>query len=584
MKKQLTSLFILLTLAFVLWGAQDPTRQKARYYFLQGSVEAANENMPAAFEYFKKAYETDSTFKDAAFTYGSQRLFTETDTLQSETELKKSLALLQSYVDENPKDLYATQMYGYVTARLDTAEEAIRVYERVYDLMPRQTQILLHLAEAYMMKHRIDDAIKTLEKYEQIEGKSQELSLKKISYLMADGDTLKAISEVNNLIEYNPRDPMNRILKGNLYEVIGNNDSVLSAYKQAEVLAPESGTVKMSLANYYRNLGDTVMLDNMVYEALLAEDLELEDKLSILGDYLQKIIEEKGEKARGDHLFDVLNSQYPHEAALLDLAARYSAAKEDYAKAVEQISYAIDMDANNETYWLMLFSFLAADSKYEEIIDKYEEAQKHIQPSLPLKNIYAAAASQIEDNVKGEEILLSLLGEINPELRQPGGENRSNIRAKLSYDDLVWVSSLFCMEGDINYKKGNPDKAFTEYEESLFFLPDNALTLNNYAYFLSEEERDLEKAKEMSRKSMDLSENNPTYLDTYAWILFKLQEYAEALEYQKQAIELAEQLGEENPEYYEHYGEILIMNGQQEEGEKYKEMAKDLEARQQNEK
>lgn len=571
-------------MAFGLWASQDPIRQKARYYFMQGSIEAANENMPAAYEYFKKAFETDPNFKDAAFTYGSQRLFTETDTLQSETELKKSLALLQSYVDENPKDLYATQMYGYVTARLDTAEEAIRVYERVYDLMPRETQILLHLSEAYMMKHRIEDAISTLDKYEQIEGKSQGLSLKKISYLMAGGDTIKAIKEVDNLIESNPRDPMNRILKGNLFEVIGNNDSVLAAYKQAEILAPESGAVKMSLANFYRNAGDSVMLDNMVYEALLAEDLQLEDKLSILGDYLQKIIDEKGEKSRGDHLFEVLNSQYPHEAALLDMAARYSAAKEDYKKATEQISYAIDMDANNERYWLMLASFLMADSKYEEIIKKYEEAIKHVVPSLALKNLYAAAASQIEDNVKGEEILSSLLEEINPELRQIGSKNRTNIRAKLSYDDLVWVSSLYCMQGDIDYKNGNPDKAFLEYEESLFFFPDNALTLNNYAYFLSEEEKNLDRAKEMSKKSMELSDNNPTYLDTYAWILFKLQEYPEALEYQKKALELAEQLGEENPEYYDHYGEILIMNGQLDEGEKYKEKAKDLEIRQQNKK
>lgn len=584
MNKTITSLVLLLSLAFSIWANQDPVRQKARYYFLQGSIEAANDNMPAAFEYFKKAYEIDPSFKDAAFTYGSQRLFTETDTLQSQTELKNSLALLQSYVDENPRDLYATQMYGYVTARLDTVEEAIRVYERVYDLMPRETQILLHLAEAYMMKRRTDDAIKTLDKYEQIEGKSQGLSLKKISYMMAATDTAGALLEVDRLIESNPRDPMNRILKGNLYEVIGNNDSVLAAYKQAERLAPESGTVKMSLANFYRNTGDSVMLDTMVYEALLAEDLVLEDKLSILGDYLQKIIDEKGEKSRGDHLFEVLNSQYPHEAALLDMAARYSAAKEDYKTAIEQISYAIDMDANNERYWLMLASFLVAEQRYDDIIKKYEEAQTHVVPSLALKNLYAAAASQIEDKAKGEEIILSLLSEVNPDLKVPGGENRTNIRAKLSYDDLVWVSSLYCLQGDINYKNGNPDKAFSEYEESLFFFPENALALNNYAYFLSEEERDLEKAKEMSRKSLDLSENNPTYLDTYAWILFKLQEYAEALDYQKLALELAEQYGEENPEYYQHYGEILIVNGQSEEGEKYKEMAKDLELRQQDEK
>lgn len=534
--------------------------------------------MPAAYEYFKKAYETDPLYQDAAFTYGAQRLFTETDTLQSETELKNSLLLMQSYVDTNPMDLYATQMYGYVTARLDTVAEAIRVYERVNSLMPKETQILLHLAEAYMMKRKFNKAIETLEKYEAIEGKSQGLSLKKITYRMAAGDTLGAVDEVNLLIESFPRDPMARVLKGNLYEVIGDNDSVFSAFKAAENLAPESGTVKMSLANYYRNQGDSVMLDNMVYEALLADDLELEDKISILGDYLQKLINEKGDKARGDHLFQVLSSQYPHEAALLDMAARYSAAKGDYKTAADQISYAIDMEANNERYWLMLLSFLMADTRLEEIIEKYNEAVQHTQPSLGLKNLYAAAASQLDDADRGEAILKELLEEAGAGLSETGSENRTKIRASLQYDDLVWVSSLYCMLGDIYYKNGNPDKAFNEYEESLFFFPDNALTLNNYAYFLSEVEKDLQKARKMSRRSLDLSENNPTYLDTFAWILYKLQEYDEALAYQRLALELAEQAGDENPEFYLHLAEILVMNDLKEEAEKYFEKAKQLES------
>ena len=104
--------------------------------------------------------------------------------------------------------------------------------------------------------------------------------------------------------------------------MIGKPDSVLSAYKQAETLAPDNGAVKMSLANYYREIGDSIMLDNMMYDALLSEDFGIEEKISILGDYLQKLIDEKGEKSRGDYLFSVLMQQYPHEPSLLDISAR----------------------------------------------------------------------------------------------------------------------------------------------------------------------------------------------------------------------------------------------------------------------
>ena len=531
-------------------------------------MEAADNNMAQAYEYFKKAYETDPTYADAAFTFGNQRLFVRTDTLQSERELFRSLKMMQAYVDQNPKDLYAAQMYGYISTALDTIDESVRIYERTYSIMPRETQLLQQLADAYMRQMKSKNAVEALEKYEAIEGKSKDVSLKKITILLAEKDTLAAINEVNTLVESNPRDPLSRILKGNLYEVVGNMDSVYVAYKAAEALAPENGAVKMSLANYYRAVGDSVMLDNILYEALLSEEFELNDKLGILGDYLQKLLEEEGDKSRGDHLFSVLQEQYPHEPDVLDMAARYAAAKGDLQGAKESIGYAVDLDPANERFWLMMLSYDLSDSKYEEAVNDYDRAVEHIEPSRSLKNLYSMAASMLEDTSRGEKILRQLLSDeglaayvdVNDTSKNNSIENnanRDNVRKKLDYEGLVWVSNLYCMLGDLYYKRGDAEKGFAEYENSLYFLADNALTLNNYAYFLSEENKDLEKAKKMSRRSLDLAENNPTYLDTYAWILYKLGEYQEALDYMKLALDLAEEQGDTNEEFQLHYDAIL---------------------------
>ena len=520
--------------------------------------------MDRAYEYFKKAYETDPDYKDAAFTYGNQRLFVRTDTLQSEIELLRSLGMMQQYVDSNPKDLYAAQMYGYLTTALDTVEESIRVYERTYNLLPSETQLLEQLADAYMRLMKGKDALGSLKRFEAIEGKSKDVSLKKITILLAEKDTIGALQEVDHLIESNPRDPLSRVLKGNLYEVVGNMDSVYKAYKEAENLAPENGAVKMSLANYYRATGDSVMLDNTIYDALLSEDFELTDKLGILGDYLQKLMEESGDRTRGDYLFAVLEEQYPHEPDVLDMAARYSAAKGDIEKAKESIGYAIDMDPTNEQYWLMLLSYDLTESQYEEAVKDYERAKEHIDPSRQLQNLYAMAASMLEDSAETEKILRGLLareGLIEPASSIDNNvqeiiADKETIRRGMDYETLAWVSNLYCMLGDIYYKKGESEKGFAEYENSLYFLGDNALTLNNYAYFLSEEGKDLEKARKMSRRSLDLSENNPTYLDTFAWILYKLGEYQEAMDYMKLALELAEQQGDDNEEFKIHYEAI----------------------------
>lgn len=532
----------------------DQKRAKARYYFLQGSIEASNQQMDRAYEYFKKAYETDPAFQDAAFTYGSQRLFLRNDTLQSEKEIFNSLGLMQGYVDSNPRDLYAVQLYGYVTSALDTVEEAIRVYETTYQLMPSETQLLQMLADSYMRLRNSEKALDALDKYEKIEGKSKDTSLKKISFKLASQDTLGAIDEARLLVESNPRDPYSYILKGNLYEVVGDMDSVVKAYKDAERLAPENGAVKMSLAQYYRSVGDSIELDNMVYEALISEDFELEDKLGILGEYLQRLLDEEGDRVRGDNLFLILQTQYPHEAPVLEMAARYSAAKGEYNEAAESIEYALDMDPTNETYWMMLMSFSLADSQYERTVREYNKAKSHIEPSLQMKNLYSAAASMIEDKNEAENIINGLILETDSRLSTP--EGRQEVRKILDYDHLNFVSSLYCILGDIHYKEGESDKAFDEYEISLSFMPDNPLTLNNYAYFLSEKGLELEKAKKMSRRVLDIVDNNPTYLDTYAWILFKLGELEEAKEYMQLALEIAEQQGDENEEYQIHWEAI----------------------------
>lgn len=148
------------------------------------------------------------------------------------------------------------------------------------------------------------------------------------------------------------------------------------------------------------------------------------------------------------------------------------------------------------------------------------------------------------------------------------------------------MSSYFEMAGDMYFKAGRLDETFRCYDNALLIFPDNILALNNYAYFLIENKGaepgtdDFKKAKEMSRKAIELTSSQPvsTYLDTYAWILFKEGEYVEAEEYQKKAFEAIEKEGAE-PAYdlYSHYGDILFMNGKTEEAVEQWEKALELE-------
>lgn len=540
----------------------SPQRLKARYYYLEGARQRAEENALEAYEYYKKAYLTDSSYVEAANAYGSLRMAINTEALQNPLERKRSMDMIRSYVDTYPADSYESRFYAYLATQLDSLPEAIRIYERLDSLCPKETINLVQLADVYMADHNPDMAISALERYEKAEGKSPQVSLKKMSIHINAGDTTAAVDEASALINHNPKEPTYRILKGNLFEVIGNNDSTLAYYKQAEELNPANGMAKISLANYYKNVGDSAAYDEKMYEALLSEDFDIDDKTSILQEYLQTLLNDSSDTSRGDHLFSVLMEQYPHEPSVLDLSARYNGAKGDYKEAEAQIEYAIDLNPAEANYWGQLMRYQLADERGADAMATYKRAGEHIEVTDGMTLMYASAAAVEKDFATAENAYAELIHEADPSLPLTDSIADTGILSKLNFEGITRLSTLYNMLGDMYYSAEQLDKAFRAYDNSLFFYPQNQLTLNNYAYFLTETGGDLDKALEMSHDAILADPENATYLDTYAWVLFKRKEYAEALEYQKKAVEAAEKEGQEAAEFYHHLGDILFMNHQ----------------------
>lgn len=559
---RLTLTILALLLAGIACAApQQPARAKARYYYMQGALEQAQGHSTEAYEYYKRAYAIDPAYADAAHAYGLNRMAIRTDSMQSMPVLRESMALMQPYVDAYPQDLTNARVYAYFASRLDTIAEAIRVYQRIDSLRPSDKVNLLQLSDAYMVAHRPDDAIAALQRFESSEGKSPQLSLKKMGFFLAKGDTLAAVAEADDLIATNPREPSYHLLKGNLYEVIGNNDSTLSEYLLAEKLGPERANAKLALASLYRNAGDSASYDNKIYEALLSDDLEITDKTGLLGEYLQDLLDGKADTSRGDHLFDVLMQQFPHQPELLGLAARYSAAKGDFKEAASQMQYAIDLEPAQPQYWVDLMRFQAADDAPADAMETYRRAAQHIDITEPFTLLYASAATMAGQYDEAGRTYRGLLHDINPAI--PADSLIAGLLPTLSltYEQMQRAASIYASLGDMLYKAGRNPEAYTAYENSLTLMPDDPMALNNYAYYLCESGGDLEKALGLSRRSIDAEPDNETYLDTYAWIQFRRKEYAEALQYQEKAIEKATESGRDNQaELYSHLGDILFMN------------------------
>ena len=134
---------------------------------------------------------------------------------------------------------------------------------------------------------------------------------------------------------------------------------------------------------------------------------------------------------------------------------------------------------------------------------------------------------------------------------------------KGSKEQLSCMSAL----GDLYHTQGDQKTAFAYYDKALKLDPGYAPVLNNYAYYISERyptpvkrvPKDLQKALEMSRKTIEKEPDNATYLDTYAWILHLMGHDLEAKAHFKHAMIHG---GKESGVILRHYATVLKALGE----------------------
>lgn len=559
-RQKITGIIVCAVIVAGVWNvyAESEARRKARYFYTAGIREQAAGNQDRAYEYFKKSYLSDPSYPEGSMAFGNRRLYVGIDSLQTPDELERSLSLMKAYIDRYPDDVYEATNYGFIAGQLGQTEEAVRVLERTYSLHPDKSNILLELSDVHARAYDLPAAVEAIDRYELHEGFSVPVTTRKLSYLLAAGDTIKAVSEVSKLLDSNPGDVSFTILKGNVYDIIEKPDSAFAYYSRAEALDPESGAAKLALAGYYLQQEDSVNYDNKMYEVLLAEDFVLSQKAELVAQYLDHLMRSASNTARGDYLFSVLKSQYPHEPQVLDLAARYSAAKGDFKDAVDQISYAIDLQPDNSKYWGQLLTYQSAAGEPKEALISYEKAKNYIVPDRQLKLFYATVAQMAEDYEKAEAVYKEMIREIQPGLNPDTLLSLNDVKKDISMRELDLLSSLFTSLGDVYNQEGKREDSYQAYENAITMNSSNSMAKNNYAYFLSINGGDLDKAAALSEESMVGEDTeNPTYLDTYAWINYLKGDYEKAEEYQLKAIEIIKESKYDAAEIYNHLGDIM---------------------------
>lgn len=536
--KKLRVTILLFALLLVLPVVSQVISNSSRYnaFFLEAICERAKGNSDAAFDLLRHCVEIDST-KSEAYYYLSQYY-------GALKQKDKAIACIEKAAALEPSNSTYQETLANAYINLHQYDKAAAVLESLYDKHRDRDDVLGVLIQLYEEQHEYESAIKTLTLLETVEGKSERLSYAKSNFYTQLGDKKAAIAEMKHLADQYPNDQNYRGLYANALFVNGQKKKALEIYDDILRIEPDNRNALMALLAYEKDEGDPDKADALTEKVLLSKNITSQDRILLMRQEIGQSEQEGGDSTRVLYLFRKMLDQPQMDADIAILCATYMNLKQmpndTISGVLEQV---LKVAPDNAAARLQLVSYAWQANDMNRIISLCQDARQY-NPDEMAFYYYQGIAYYRE-------------GQLDQALN--AFHNGIGVITQQSDPDIV--SDFYAVMGDILHQKGNDKEAFAAYDSCLVWKDDNYGCLNNYAYYLSEKGIQLDKAEQMSYRVIKAEPKNATYLDTYAWILFKQGRYTEAKIYIDQTLQCD---SDTSAVLLEHAGDIYYFAGEKE--------------------
>ena len=536
--KKLRVTILLFALLLVLPVVSQVISNSSRYnaFFLEAICERAKGNSDAAFDLLRHCVEIDST-KSEAYYYLSQYY-------GALKQKDKAIACIEKAAALEPSNSTYQETLANAYINLHQYDKAAAVLESLYDKHRDRDDVLGVLIQLYEEQHEYESAIKTLTLLETVEGKSERLSYAKSNFYTQLGDKKAAIAEMKHLADQYPNDQNYRGLYANALFVNGQKKKALEIYDDILRIEPDNRNALMALLAYEKDEGDPDKADALTEKVLLSKNITSQDRILLMRQEIGQSEQEGGDSTRVLYLFRKMLDQPQMDADIAILCATYMNLKQmpndTISGVLEQV---LRVAPDNAAARLQLVSYAWQANDMNRIISLCQDARQY-NPDEMAFYYYQGIAYYRE-------------GQLDQALN--AFHNGIGVITQQSDPDIV--SDFYAVMGDILHQKGNDKEAFAAYDSCLVWKDDNYGCLNNYAYYLSEKGIQLDKAEQMSYRVIKAEPKNATYLDTYAWILFKQGRYTEAKIYIDQTLQCD---SDTSAVLLEHAGDIYYFAGEKE--------------------
>lgn len=447
--------------------------------------------------------------------------------------------MLNRIVDADPSNVYYNKALVNYYLKSGNIDAAIKVYEKLLENVHSKSEIYTYLFTLYSESGRYEKAIEMLDRIEKLEGTSEDIILNKVRLYMVLGDSVNAITSVQNIIKESPDDLRYLTLLGNTYQALADREKALDSYRKVLAVNPDDAYVLASLAELYMGDDNDSIYCDYVERLLKCEDFDTEARIDVLVRHIEYL--QPKDSARAMNLMKEMSNLPFDELQIADVYSQYLA----YIKAspdtiVPILEKMLSLEPDNLSTIVRLLEYAIERNDAEAVFRYADNAQLYCPDRLEV--YYYKGLSSYMLGRKQESL----------DIYKEGLEKRA--------DDTApgLISTLYALLGDTYHELDMMDNCMQAYDSALVYNKDNIEVLNNYAYFLAVDGKELNRALDMSHKTISLDSDNTTYLDTYAWVLFKLERYEEAKAYIEKLLSIDKDI---SSEVYHHCGDIYAKCG-----------------------
>jgi len=519
--------------------ADKPSKNRDTYY--EASKQKIIGNNDKAIELFKKCLDQDPA--DAAAMYELASIYVD------QGNSTDALPLAEKAVKTDPSNKW----YKILLIQLYQAQgkytEAGEIISQLLVAEPDNIEYYEDQALNYIYDNDYKNAIKSYDILEQKLGLNEDISIQKEKIYIMLGKPDKAIEEIKKLSGAYPDEPRYLEMLAELYMTAGMDDKALETYNEILRIDPENPYINISLSDYYRKKGDKAKSFEYLKAGFANPNLDIDSKVSILLAYYSVNEIYNAYKDEAFELAAILIKAHPDDPKAHSIYADFLVQDKRYAEARDAFLKVISLDSTKYLVWEQLL-YVESELGNNKAIQSESKRALELFPDQPMLYLFAGSASFQEKDFEAAAKYF-----------------KNGVNFVVDNDKML--AQFYSYLGDTYFQLKDNQHSDEAYEKALKIEPSNALVLNNYAYYLSLRNINLEKAEQMAKKAVELDPGNGSNQDTYGWVLFKLGRYEEAQVW----IEKAIQTGEESAVVLEHYGDVMWKTGNKKDAVKYWEKA-----------